>query len=305
MIIGLHLSLVPVISFLIHLLRENGVSPMGVWGDGIPEKILSLSGSQWDTTSLFCICMVLGSLVGSRLFSKKEKIDESAVVAWCGALCSQCSHYIEGECLSCPGGPPEIQETCSLFLCAHERGILCSECDVYDHCDLVIKERELCPFGRDFFPFRVGMGYVIYEKNPGTSAHIFRDYIIRGDRGLLVSRRYPDQFLSRYNLEDVAAVWLSTAEGEEKWIDPCNLSKLHYVICDFIKTNPPSMILFEGFEYLMVRNSFMSALKFVQSLMDEIVLSRSKLLLTINPDAFEKKELALVRRELIEWNDQS
>jgi hypothetical protein len=287
-------------SFHIHLLRAITECQACIGGVGFSKTILSLGGFQMDSNSFSGICMIMGSLVGSKLFSKKEKREEPPLVAWCGALCSRCSHYREGRCLSCPAGPPEVQETCSLFLCACERGVICTECDDYDHCELVIKERELCPFGRDLFPFRMGRGHVIYEKNQETSAQFFRDYIMRGDKGLLVSRRYPDQFLSRYDLGDVETVWLSTAEGEEKWIDPCNLSKLHYVICDFIKSNPPSILLFEGFEYLMVRNSFMSALKFIQSLMDEIVLSRSKLLLTINPDAFEKKEIALVRRELME-----
>jgi archaellum biogenesis ATPase FlaH len=78
------------------------------------------------------------------------------------------------------------------------------------------------------------------------------------------------------------------------------LSKLHHVITDFIRNAPVSIILLEGFEYLMVRNSFLTALKFVQSIMDEVVLHQSHLILSINPDAFSKAELALIRRELVE-----
>lgn len=297
---GLHQTIHRLVSLEVHVpVPDSSTTMIGSWVI-LSCGILSTNSHLRDCNSLFCICILLGSIVGSRLFSKKGKMDESSIIAWCGALCSQCSHYERGMCPSCPGGPLHIQETCPLLLCAREKGVPCSECEKRAHCMIYTQEREACPFGKDLFTFKAGMGYVIYEKNPHTSSQVFRDYITRGDCGLLVSRRYPEQFISRYNLEDVKAVWLSTAEGEENWIDPCNLSKLHHVICDFIRNTSPSIILFEGFEYLMVRNSFLSALKFVQSLMDEIVLSRSKLLLSINSDAFDKKELALIRRELIE-----
>jgi hypothetical protein len=146
----------------------------------------------------------------------------------------------------------------------------------------------------------LGLGYVVYEKIPDTSIQLFQQHVDQGERGLLVSRKFPEHTKSKHNLSNVEYVWLSTAEGESNWIDPCNLSKLHHVITDFIRNAPVSIILLEGFEYLMVRNSFLTALKFVQSIMDEVVLHQSHLILSINPDAFSKAELALIRRELVE-----
>lgn len=285
-------------TFLVHSpVPDSLISILPHLGKWLSECLM-MDYYRWGNTS--SLYFIVGSIVGSKLFPKRESLDESSIIAWCGAVCSQCSYYLEGECPSCPEGALEIQNTCPIFLCASQRGALCSDCERRMQCDLFANERECCPFGKDLFPFRTGRGYVIYEKNPEISSRIFKNYVIRGDYGLLVSRRYPEQFFSKYNLEGVNAVWLSTAEGEKNWIDPCNLSKLHHVIRDFINHASLSIILFEGFEYLMVRNSFMSALKFIQSLMDEIVLSKSKLMLTINPDAFDKKELALIRRELTE-----
>jgi hypothetical protein len=146
----------------------------------------------------------------------------------------------------------------------------------------------------------LGLGYVVYEKIPDMSIQLFQQHVDQGERGLLVSRKFPEHTKSKHNLSNVEYVWLSTAEGESNWIDPCNLSKLHHVITDFIRNAPVSIILLEGFEYLMVRNSFLTALKFVQSIMDEVVLHQSHLILSINPDAFSKAELALIRRELVE-----
>ncbi|MGC1120222.1 MAG: DUF835 domain-containing protein [Candidatus Methanofastidiosia archaeon] len=149
-------------------------------------------------------------------------------------------------------------------------------------------------------PLELGLGYVVYEKIPDMSIHLFQLHVDQGEKGLLVSRKFPEHTKSRHNLSNVEYVWLSTAEGENNWIDPCNLSKLHHVITDFIRNASVSIIFLEGFEYLMVRNSFLTALKFVQSIMDEVVLHQSHLILSINPDAFSKAELALIRRELVE-----
>lgn len=240
------------------------------------------------------------SIVQYKIFPKKEKIEHERIITSCGAVCSECPYFLEGVCSSCPEGDSEIRETCSLFLCARERGTACHVCDMLMRCEKYAQEREICPFEKELFPLQLGIGYVIYEKNADKSIGLFRDYVTRGEFGLLVSRRFPEQIKAKHYLESVATVWLSTSEGKDNWIDPSNLSKLHHKITDFIRNAPISIVLFEGFEYLMVRNSFLTALKFVQSLMDEVVLNKSRLILSINADAFERSELALIRRELIE-----
>jgi len=255
----------------------------------------------FDSHFLFLCSIVLGlgSIVGSKFFTKKEE-SKTRITARCGAVCSDCSYFVEGDCPSCPEGDPALQERCAIFKCAREKGITCHVCDELLRCKIFAQEREACPFEEEYFPLETGLGYVVYEKTPEQSIQLFKDYVNRGEFGLVVSRQYPEQMKTKHSIKNVATVWLSTAEGENNWIDPCNLSKLHHVIADFIRHAPVSTVLFEGLEYLMVRNSFLTALKFVQSLMDEITLKRSRLLLSINPDAFEKKELALIRRELIE-----
>lgn len=253
-----------------------------------------------DVDFLIMTAFAIASLVGYKLFAKKERIISDRIAARCGAVCSECSYFTGGACPSCPEGPPELREGCAIYTCACNLGTACNVCPDLLRCKTFRQNREKCPFEQELFLLQTGMGYVIYEKSPEKSLQILKDYANRGEFGLLVSRRFPEQVKNRYHLENVADIWLTTAEGEENWIDPCNLSKLHHVISDFVKNAPVSIIFFEGFEYLMVRNNFLSALKFVQSLMDEIVLNKPRLLMSINPDAFDKKELALIRRELIE-----
>ena len=260
----------------------------------------------------FLICSVLAtvtlatSIPGYKLFARKEREEREVreegemIIARCGALCSECPYFADGSCPSCPEGPASVRESCPIFECASKEKTACHLCSDLMRCRIFSQERQNCPFEKEFFPLRLGTGYVIYEKNAEESIGIFKDYLNRGEFGLLVSRRFPQQIKEKYNLKNIASIWLSTSEGEDTWIDPCNLSRLHHVITDFIRNRPMSFVLFEGFEYIMIRNSFYTALRFVQSIMDEITLRRSHLLLSINPDAFEKRELALIRRELTE-----
>jgi hypothetical protein len=265
-----------------------------------PKGVVAFPGSGGFLYYYVLPAIILAtSLTGYKLFAKKEKEETNTITALCGALCSECLYFHQGACPSCPEGSPEIRESCLIFTCSSREAVTCYMCPELMRCKTFNQERVNCPFEKELFPLLLGTGYVIYEKNVKESIHLFKGYLNRGEFGLLVSRRYPKQMKEKYNMDNIESVWLSTSEGEETWIDPCNLSKLHHVISDFIRNKPVSIVLLEGFEYLMVRNSFLTVLKFVQSLMDEINQKRSHLLLSINPDAFEKKELALIRRELV------
>ncbi|MBU7015959.1 MAG: DUF835 domain-containing protein [Theionarchaea archaeon] len=265
-----------------------------------PEGAAILPGSARFLYYCVLTVIVLGaSLTGYKLFARKEKEGTHTLIAHCGALCSECLYFHQDACPSCPEGPPGIRESCLIFTCSSREAMTCYVCSEFMRCKTFSQERMNCPFEKELFPLQLGIGYVLYEKNAEKSIYLFKDYLNRGEFGLLVSRRYPKQMKEKFDMNNIESVWLSTSEGEETWIDPCNLSKLHHVISDFIRNRPVSIVLFEGFEYLMVRNSFLTALKFVQSLMDEINQERSHLLLSINPDAFEKQELALIRRELV------
>jgi hypothetical protein len=242
---------------------------------------------------------LIATIARHKFLNRKER-ETGEMTARCGAACSECSYFAEGICPSCPEGDPKIRETCPIFLCAQDLGTVCTVCPELQHCDKFKHERENCPFEKGLFSLQLSMGYVIYEKNPERGIQLFKDYMNRGEFGLLVSRKFPERTKSKYSIEHVSCVWLSSAEGSENWVDPCNLSKLHHVVTDFVQNVPISVILLDGFEYLMVRNNFLSALKFVQSVMDEVVLTKSRLILSINPEAFSKMQLALIRRELIE-----
>jgi hypothetical protein len=295
---------------LFHILKYYSVSPVlagfcgvffspgfGYWGLKQGGEVPGFPGFLFYSVLFSGVFM---SIVRYNIFAKKDRREQERITTLCGAVCSECLYFLEGVCPSCPEGDPAVRESCLLFKCARKRETVCHVCERLMRCELYAQERDKCPFESDLFSLHTGVGYVIYEKNAEESIELLKNHVNRGEFGLLISRRFPEQIMAKYHLESVATIWMSTSEGEDNWIDPSDLSKLHHRVTDFIRNAPVSTILFEGFEYLMVRNSFLTALKFVQSLMDEVTLNKSRLLLSINPDAFDRSQLALIRRELIE-----
>jgi two-component system cell cycle response regulator len=74
------------------------------------------------------------------------------------------------------------------------------------------------------------------------------------------------------------------------------LGKLAFIISEFIRKTKESVILIEGIEYLIIQNDFLSVLKILNGIGDLVVLSDSRLILTLNPYTLTEKEKALLER---------
>ncbi|MBU7016697.1 MAG: DUF835 domain-containing protein [Theionarchaea archaeon] len=218
--------------------------------------------------------------------------------ALCGALCSLCSSFHSGRCKSCSMEDEEKKTRCKVYMCALEKGVNCLKCTYVFTCELYREYREHCPC---FDPFRYlpsGNSYRVESADYALGRCIFREQLIRGDFGLVVSREHPDIFFREWDLERVPLIWLSVTD-ENKWtINPENLAKLTHIINNFIGRFPISCILFEGFEYLVIHNSFSTTMKAILSIDDEVVRCKSRFILSYDPRTLDKDMLAVVEREL-------
>jgi archaellum biogenesis ATPase FlaH len=70
------------------------------------------------------------------------------------------------------------------------------------------------------------------------------------------------------------------------------------LITDFINKGKDSIVILEGLEYLIAQNNFDIVLKFIQTLRDLVLLENSRLIIPLNKDAFNQKELAQLEKEL-------
>ncbi len=115
--------------------------------------------------------------------------------------------------------------------------------------------------------------------------------------GMVISRSFPERLSQKYNLEDSEFLWLSFEKTKDS-IDPSDLEKLEFLIHEFVTSHEGAVILLDGIEYLILQNSFESALKFLQSSNDLIILNKAMLIIPLDPTSFDRKELSLIEREL-------
>jgi len=144
-----------------------------------------------------------------------------------------------------------------------------------------------------------GYSYLIkdIQKNIGPQLLANKDVI--GGKILYITRKSPDEFKKEKDLIDSSdTTILLTFNKGPNCIEPTNITRLSMRIQKFLKENKESTILFDGLEYLTTQNDFSTILHFIQLVNDKIMISDSKLILSLNPAAFKTKELAQIEREM-------
>ncbi len=115
-------------------------------------------------------------------------------------------------------------------------------------------------------------------------------------QGLIVTREFPEKVREKHNLQTTPIIWLTETPGERR-IAPTSLSILTDTIVRFMETNPNSIILLEGIEYVCTFNEFKKVLRFLDALNEEAWITKARLILTVHPKAFDTKDLALLERD--------
>ncbi len=138
--------------------------------------------------------------------------------------------------------------------------------------------------------------YLVEEDVPADLYRLFEEAIRGGRRGLCVTRVYPEKLRERFGAEHLAIVWLSNV-GKEESIRPKDLDKLSLAVEHFVSGNG-GVVLLDGLEYLITNNNFLSVLRLVQALRDQVAIHNAVLLLSVNPSSLEAHQLTLLEREV-------
>jgi uncharacterized membrane protein (DUF441 family) len=126
------------------------------------------------------------------------------------------------------------------------------------------------------------------------SAKATLEYLIPS--GLVVTRDFPENVRQKYNLHTTPIMWLTETTGDRR-IAPTSLTVLADTLTRFMEANPNSIVMLEGVEYLVTHNGFRKVLKQLDSLNETAWISRARLLVTVDPKAFDEKDLALLERD--------
>jgi hypothetical protein len=141
-----------------------------------------------------------------------------------------------------------------------------------------------------------GSVYLFKESEMEKSLEVFCDLVTHGTSGLLFLRSYPEKVKKRWGLERTPMEWFSTATTPDS-LSPHDLNKVVYIASEFLKKTTDSVIMIEGIEYLITQNDFLSVLKIIHTLRDLVVVHSSHLIISVNQDALDRREMTLLEKE--------
>jgi len=141
-----------------------------------------------------------------------------------------------------------------------------------------------------------GYSYLIKDDRSDRSYELFMDQLKKGRRGFCITRNYPVKIRSKFELGDIPIVWLSNV-GKEDSLRPKDLEKLNYSLEQFL-TQGQGVVLLDGLEYLITNNNFLTVLRFVQSLRDQVAINNSIMMMVLNPSTLDANELNLLEKEV-------
>ena len=139
--------------------------------------------------------------------------------------------------------------------------------------------------------------YLVEEDKPDTSYSLFINALRKGMKGYCITRNYPAKIRSKFDLKDTPVIWLSNV-GRESTIRPKDLEKLSLSLEQFLSQPGGGIVLLDGLEYLITNNNFITVLRLIQSLRDQVAINQSILLMAVNRSTLETHQLNLLEREV-------
>jgi len=115
-------------------------------------------------------------------------------------------------------------------------------------------------------------------------------------QGLVVTREFPESIRKNHNLQVTPIIWLTESPGDMR-IAPTSLAVLTDTIIRFMENNPNSIVLVEGIEYMVTFNDYRKVLKQLDSLNETAWVTKGRLLISVDPRAFDEREIAMLERD--------
>jgi hypothetical protein len=143
-----------------------------------------------------------------------------------------------------------------------------------------------------------GYNYLIEEPQPKRSFEYFKAKVSQGSKGLCISTSYPKKIIEEYGLHGTTVYWLSELEFDNQSLHPRRLDfEVTRAIQNFVKSNPSSVLIIDGVEFLILINGFERVMTFIKKMNDIMSATASTLITSINPSAFSEEKLSIIERE--------
>jgi len=146
--------------------------------------------------------------------------------------------------------------------------------------------------------------YLVKEKTSKISYEIFVDMATHGAQGLVITRKLPEEIREKWGLKKTPIIWLtSNLTSDGNCINPSGIAKLSSSIMSFIVKADDGVVLIDGIEYLVSQNNFKSILNLIQLLNDKIMLSSSRIIISLDPMTLSERELHYIESEALVFEE--
>ena len=138
--------------------------------------------------------------------------------------------------------------------------------------------------------------YLVREATPEEAYRLFLIAQKAGKKGMVFTRLFPQKVRERFGLSDLPVLWLSNV-GREDTIRPKDLEKLALAAEQFL-SRENGVVLLDAIEYLVTNNNFLTVLRLVQAIRDQVAVNNGVLLLSVNPSTLDAHQMTLLEREV-------
>jgi len=137
--------------------------------------------------------------------------------------------------------------------------------------------------------YDVDRGKVYLIEKPDLAVDVFNDLVKCGYTGTVITRRFPDEL----GIQQSEHFWLSEKKSKNT-LSP-DILQVETAVMNLPNWN--NVVLLE-LDYLILKNGFESTFRFIQRLKDAFyLLKKGIILLLVDPDIINEKELRLLRKE--------
>jgi hypothetical protein len=156
-------------------------------------------------------------------------------------------------------------------------------------------------------PIRLEEGtcYLVEGKTVSAAYRFVERLHDDGTSALVISRLHPDRVRARFGLRDIPTWWLSQSPGDDHF-DPTAVGTLASSIEAFSEGHPEGcIVLLDGIEYISMNVGFTKTMFFIEHLNEYAMTSRLTVLVPLDPECYEPKEVARLERfmETLEMSD--
>ncbi len=146
----------------------------------------------------------------------------------------------------------------------------------------------------------IGFNYLFHEEKTRKTYELYRNTLRSGVPAICITTTFPEKIMKEHDLKGTPMYWLTDMGAEN--IQSLNPKRLDFEITrtmrGFMKEHKEGfMILLDGFEYLVLENSFEKIIKFVKKMSDQASMSGGTIVIPINPNAFTREQATLLKKE--------